>query len=316
MRAARSSRGGIHTFHHAPHEASNRCRDTPLMPPGDAYNVSPSVEIRQHALMNPTPISTNDRLLNDFATRCFRDVADGDYIAARQAYRATLFSQFLWASQQAIEKYLKCILLQNRIPAPDVKHDLEKALFKLDAQTAFPIKLSEQTRQFIGYINQYGPWRYLEVSYYLREYEILKLDRAVWEIRRHAEPHNFWTKLPNGELVHHLPAGIEKIRRSEEMPPAHFPGVGGLLESIIANRKHSARGPLLWQNGFFGVRARKTVRMRGHMNAVNAPLSLHPEILDEVQRYVFIPRDIAQAYSELAAEQLADRATAVAAHPR
>jgi hypothetical protein len=49
-------------------------------------------------------ITYNDRLLNDFATRCFRDVADGGYIAARLAYRAQLFSQFLWSSQQAIEK--------------------------------------------------------------------------------------------------------------------------------------------------------------------------------------------------------------------
>ena len=41
------------------------------------------------------------------------------------AYRAQLAAQFLWASQQAIEKYLKCILFIRRIPAKSVKHDLE-----------------------------------------------------------------------------------------------------------------------------------------------------------------------------------------------
>ena len=41
-------------------------------------------------------------LLNDFAVRCFRDIADADYIAARMAYRADLMMQYLWASQQAI----------------------------------------------------------------------------------------------------------------------------------------------------------------------------------------------------------------------
>ena len=54
---------------------------------------------------------TVDALLNDFAERSFRDMADGDYIAARMACRAALVTQFLWASQQAVEKYLKGILL-------------------------------------------------------------------------------------------------------------------------------------------------------------------------------------------------------------
>ena len=69
-----------------------------------------------------------DVLLYDFAVRSFRDVADGDYIAARLASRAALVTQFLWASQQAVEKYLKCILLMNRVPAKNLQHDLIRAL--------------------------------------------------------------------------------------------------------------------------------------------------------------------------------------------
>src|SRR5688572_4958760 len=57
-------------------------------------------------------------LLNNFAVRSFRDVADGDYIAARLSFRSQLIPQFLWQSLQAIEKYLKCILVLNRIKAP------------------------------------------------------------------------------------------------------------------------------------------------------------------------------------------------------
>jgi len=59
---------------------------------------------------------TTDRLLNEFALRSFRDVADGDYIAARMAYRAELLVQAFWASQQALEKYLKSILLFSEEP--------------------------------------------------------------------------------------------------------------------------------------------------------------------------------------------------------
>ena len=54
-----------------------------------------------------------DILLNDFATRSFREIADCDYIAARLSYRAQLVPQFLWQSLQAIEKYLKCALVLN-----------------------------------------------------------------------------------------------------------------------------------------------------------------------------------------------------------
>ena len=56
-----------------------------------------------------------DRLVNDFATRSFREIADGDYIAARMSFRALLVPQFLWQSLQAMEKYLKCILVLNPI---------------------------------------------------------------------------------------------------------------------------------------------------------------------------------------------------------
>ena len=69
-----------------------------------------------------------DTGLNHFAISCFRDMTDGDYIAARMACRAVLVPQFLRASQHAVEKYLKCILLLNRICARHVRHDLGKAL--------------------------------------------------------------------------------------------------------------------------------------------------------------------------------------------
>ncbi|NOT26716.1 MAG: hypothetical protein HOP16_11495 [Acidobacteria bacterium] len=78
----------------------------------------------------PTPPASlkkwtkKDRELNSFALRSFRDVADADYIAARLAYRAQLPVQFLWASQQALEKYLKFILFLERIKVPKLGHDL------------------------------------------------------------------------------------------------------------------------------------------------------------------------------------------------
>ena len=49
------------------------------------------------------------------------------------AYRAQLPVQFFWASQQAIEKYLKCMLFIRRIPAKRLHHDLGAALELVEA---------------------------------------------------------------------------------------------------------------------------------------------------------------------------------------
>ena len=93
-------------------------------------------------------ITQRDRKLNSWAFRSFRDVADGDYVAARIAHRAQLPVQFLWSSQQAIEKYLKCALFIRRIPARGVKHDLAPAL-KLLVEAGVPLELTERSQKFI-----------------------------------------------------------------------------------------------------------------------------------------------------------------------
>jgi hypothetical protein len=54
-------------------------------------------------------------LINNFATRSFRDTADGDYIAARLAYRAGLTQNFLWSSLQAIENTLNAYLFLTEL---------------------------------------------------------------------------------------------------------------------------------------------------------------------------------------------------------
>ena len=90
---------------------------------------------------------------------------DADYIAARMAYRAQLPVQFLWASQQALEKYLKCMLFIRRIPAAAVKHDLRRAL-ALVHSSAIPLALTERSRKFIQEIDDVGQYRYLEASFF------------------------------------------------------------------------------------------------------------------------------------------------------
>jgi HEPN domain-containing protein len=178
-----------------------------------------------------------DLLVNDFAERSFRNIADGDYIAARMACRAALPTQFLWSSQQAIEKYLKCILLLNRIKADDVRHDLGKALAKINRSGKVSLKLVEGTQIFIARLDTYRQYRYLEVSNIAFGRDLVSLDRAVWELR----PYCTLTE----EARH------EQLQAGAAAPLVRIPG--GYLEKILDDRKNSAREPLLWQNRFLGT---------------------------------------------------------------
>lgn len=236
-----------------------------------------------------------DPLLNDFAIRSFRDIGDGDYISARLAFRAQLIPQFLWASLQALEKYLKCILVLNRIRAPR-GHDLDELLRALGATSKFQLQLSKKTTEFLSHLDTYGRHRYYESPYFILGSEIISLDRAVWEVRRYARVLDYDITTPEGKKINLLDLELEANERARESAPYKFNIIGGRLESIIAKPNHPAREPLLWQNAFFGRRPRKTIRLPGRMEGGNSPLSLHPEILDEVLKYVFLPKDVVAAY--------------------
>ncbi len=226
-----------------------------------------------------------DRELNSWAFRSFRDVADGDYIAARLAYRSQLSVQFLWSSQQTIEKYLKCILFIRRIPAKGLKHDLEPAV-KLIEENGIDLNLAERTQKFIARIDRMGRYRYMETSLWVNWHWIVSLDQVVWELRRFCtlDPCATSARLVDGKWA-------PRVRI-----------IGGHLEKILQNRENPAREPLLWHNGYFG-RGRRTITVRGGFTAVNSPLFLKAELLDEILKYAFIPNDVVKAYREHAVQE-------------
>ncbi len=236
-------------------------------------------------------------LINDFATRSFRDIADQDYIAARLSYRHGLYSQFHWQSLQALEKYLKAILLYNRVKAKDINHDLQKAI-KHTQKLPFLLKRSPITDKFLKHLSDFGRYRYLESSYFIYGPKLAQLDKAVWEIRRYCKVLDYETTIESGQIVNMFRAELDKIEASELQPPQKFRLTGGHLERILDKRGHPSRSALIWQNLFFGNSIRKRVRMPSVFQAVNAPLYLNPEILDEVLEYVFVPKEVERAYRE------------------
>ncbi len=223
-------------------------------------------------------------LLDDFAFRSFRDLADADYIAARMACRAALVFPFLWSSQQAIEKYLKCILLLNRVRAVDIGHDLSKAIARIKDSRKVDLELTASSTEFISRLDSLGvAARYFEASFGAAADEVVLLDQAVWDVRRccSLEKQVSARKPENDGLV----------------PRVRLPG--GLLEKIADNKNDRAREPLLWQNGFFGEKRRRHVRPGGWFQVHIAPVPLNPHILDKVLRYVKLPKSTKAAYRAL-----------------
>ena len=126
--------------------------------------------------------------------------------------------------------------------------------------------------------------------------DIVELDRCVWEVRRYARVLQYEFEGAQGVRISGLPIEIRRNADAESGHPQAFHISGGLLETIVNNKKHPAREALIWQNGFFGQSRRRTVRLRSGLQAANSPLTLHPELLDEVLNYVFLPRDVIDAY--------------------
>ena len=84
--------------------------------------------------------------------------------------------------------------------------------------------------------------------------------------------------------------------------------MGGVLEKIIEQKDHPAREALVWKNLFFGPSRRKGVMMRSNWESGNSPFFLHPEIIDEVLKYVYIPKDIAEGVRQFAQKEIVEKA--------
>ena len=176
-------------------------------------------------------------LINDFAEHSFRDVADQDYISARMNYKTKLREPFLWSSLQAFEKYLKAILLFNKVSSKNISHDLNKGLALVENIRDISFSIPIDVKEFINYINDYGTNRYLEYHSYLRDNALLKLDRSIWHIRSYCFYMHGKVKVINGPSINLLPSNIKKVTDAHTARQWwKYKIQGGLLEDIL-NKK-------------------------------------------------------------------------------
>lgn len=214
-----------------------------------------------------------DRIIvNSFASECFRDVADQDYISARILYRHGLLQHFQWAALQAIEKYLKAILLYNGKSAKKLGHDILKALNKVEQIEYIDFQLEDHHLKFIEHINNNGHNRYLEQSSYSVREALLYLDSTIWTIRRFCYVINFTMEIDKKQ-VNMLEYEIKRINSYKyDVNPNKYRIIGGYLEKVLNGKNDTLRKALVWKNFGYGKRKKnvlRTFKFRG--GAVNPP---------------------------------------------
>lgn len=237
-------------------------------------------------------------LINDLAIRCFRETGDGDYIAARLAMRAGLPVQFLWSALQAVEKYLKCILVLNRCSAK-TGHDLQKAFDAIHRELPFKIKLSSEERAVFQHIDESGQNRYLIASLHLFDYELSHFDSLVWKLRQYCVPLDVehYNDTPDRDV---LLQNIAKVEIALESSPecGHLPH--GSLESILADPFNPAREGLIWRNAMFGGQRAMSAATHLQFRAINAPLWLRPELTEIAKEWIKMNADEIKAFETYA----------------
>lgn len=226
------------------------------------------------------------RQLNRFATH-FRKQADYDYISARANFRMGLRQQFLWAGLQAVEKYLKAILLFNGRSAKNGGHDLE-ALYKKVKEIDLEKFLFEECNQrFLAYLSKQGANRYLNIDAYNTTSVIHDLDNLVWDIRRYCQGRITHLRgLHEDEVLKINEDNISKINSDFYKQNKHkFQIFDGELEKIIkGERSDLKRKALLWANLCYGTKKRNSVT-----HNTFSSIEIAPEWTEEIEEYVLFP---------------------------
>lgn len=231
-------------------------------------------------------------MLNEYAS-IFREIADKDYISARSNYRLQLREQFFWAGLQAIEKYLKGILLFNKERVRNYRnHDLSALLQSvrgipwIDFQ--WPSSLDETLKRF----GRLGENRYLSTDTYVRPENLGELDEAVWHIRRYCQFVRVTVRQGSVDLTQHYVRAINSPANYKR-PRKYSPFFGGaFLEKVLASpRSDPARRALVWRNRFFGTnRIRPAALYWSSQIPPNRQPWFTPAVKKQIEEYILFPK--------------------------
>jgi hypothetical protein len=246
---------------------------------------------------------TQDEKIDRFIERSFRDVADADYIAARICWRRELGHQFFWMGLQAVEKYLKGILLFHRKPVHKFSHGLAQALLEVKKLSDIDLKLRPEVEKFVHILEEQGRNRYFEWNFVLRKQDFLLLDELVWHLRVRCVTLASEVKQQDGKVVWTLQEHFKKVK-------SHQPGKNvnhivipfGKLEQISSG-KSEARKDLIWKNFFFGSRYKRHIKFRPHVLFESSHIVVYPEIFSELNKLVKFSKNVHEHFQSNGKQQ-------------
>lgn len=229
-------------------------------------------------------------------TKSFRNVADTDYIAARICWRCHLDHQFFWMALQAVEKYLKGILLFHRASAKGLGHDICKSLERVKKLSGIDLNLTGVTEQFIRILNFKGPNRYFEWNLNRQGNELLLLDETVWKLRVYCVPLESDVKVfdenDTPRVIWTTKEHFAKIKEcGSELHPNLLAIPYGQLEEILTSEHNKAlwkeaREQLVWKNFYFGRKQKKSIQWRASGHYSSPQHVIEPEIFTELEKLV------------------------------
>lgn len=239
-------------------------------------------------------------VLNHATIRCFRDTADADYIAARLAIRSDLLGPFLSASEQAIEKYLECILMLNRINTRPIGHKIDEALTLINDSLPFNIFLDEEERKLFDHLVQWDFDRYLVNSLYVTNESLMHLDRLVWKLRQYCRPLDVIHRAepPSKSYIASKIEKIESTLLSANAKQGQVPG--GFLERVLESKLHRGRDALIWNNLWYSSKNRQQVSYATGYQAINSPFFNNPEIAAEASKYMKLSKEFVEGANQFA----------------
>lgn len=190
--------------------------------------------------------------LNQYAS-LFRGLGDEDYISARSNYQLRLREQFFWAGLQALEKYLKAILLHNGRSTLTYGHNLPKLSEAVRQIRYLNYAIPSESEAFLKRLCDLGDNRYLSTDTYVRPQNLIELDESVWNIRAYSRYVRVTVRKGSIDLTNHYVNNINS-RNSLKDPRMFRPlSDNGFLVDVLARpRTDRLRRVLVWHNRFFG----------------------------------------------------------------
>jgi len=256
--------------------------------------------------------------INQYAKGCLRDTADRDYVTSRVAYRCGFVQQFLYLAHQAVEKYLKAILLFNSHYAQFKKipliHDLNALYRRVKERSDLQVDFPEKVDKFIAFLNEVGISRYLD--YPLRTYgdDMLTLDWTVWHLRRYCQCFDYPNK-GKKEAAGLRQNALRRVRQEHWKDKPHkFKLHNGHLERILNNKRKTeeeGRRALVWKNPCYGARRKRTIKR--YLYRISSTIPSHytgdMESFRMISRKMSFPADVLKDVEKRGGRLFAGRVT-------